>query len=1542
MMNKRKLLLVLGFVAAWGASLSANAGTMVLDGFVDQSPATINLPATQLLMATVNTTGSQGGNDASATTVSIGGSVVAADIAEVCVDYGGVQVACQASPGSLTNISISLGGNQKGGSPFDYRVSLNSSAGGKTILLTVESITNAILTDNIPLPQSTALRNIAGGVTAPILNTSTLQSLAAVTSSTATLGGNITGDGGDPITSRGTVWNTTGAPITENAVPEGGTTIDIPFSHLRDTPPLNAGTLIYFRSYAVNGTGTGYGPDNSFYTEPAASPLSATIDNVGDTGFTINWPPNPAGDGDGALVVVSTNAITALPTDGAEPAFSSVYLTGADIGTNEYVVYRGTGATSVAVTGLTASTLYNVAVFYSAGVGTGETGINYRQTSPATASQTTNTPAVAPTFIIPPTFASVTATTAVLGGTMDSNGGAPVVCGVEWDNDAPGAPYANSQTWDGHPAACEDGVPFVASVTGLPPGDTIYFRAYATNSAGTGFSAENNFPTPATVPTVTVDPAVPLTATTATFGGEVTADGGSPILARGTVWNTTGAPDIVTDLARALAEGGTSVGVPFSHTRIDLPAGTLVYYRAYATNSVGTAYSAVLSFTPSGPPEMVATPPLATSITHNSAVLGGQITSDGGTPILARGTVWNTTGAPTIVDNPLAEGGLTVGVPFSHTRTLPSGTTIFYRSYATNSTGTGYSANDSTFTTETEPTIQATNITFPKVSGRSMRISWTRGNGDGSIVVLRLGTPADPGIQAPTDGNDYAANPDYTLAPELPVNSQNFVVYKGTGNHVLVTGLTLTTNYSVAVYEYAGNGASTDYLTVLPAEATQATTNVPVHNEDNRVNCSDCHSHGSWSPTRAELITACQVCHSALNEASGKLMFENHLTPGRNPDIDVVACGFCHELHTPGGANTTESFNVVTGVTQLNKSFLRANVDKYVSTASPPAYLHTDQPLREAGNPNGDPEALAVTPDRAVEGGLEVTASPTDQQATGYCQVCHTLTKNHRSTNLAGGTPSDQSHDGESNNSGLGTETNCGTCHQHKSNFAGIGGSATCESCHSSEQPTTGAPTRPIITTQFDRLSSHIGGGGPGGSSLAVQEDCMVCHEQGDHQQKTVGVWNVDDGITFYTQTDDTTVVPTTSTGQGEIFAPGCLSCHDTNGASSLPAYAGDPAGQTDMSPFNATSLAPPPIIDSVLWSNASHNRLTASNPTGPFGANPVTCVGDGANGCHASGHGTDSLSLLANAASPNPAVGAAVNLTDFCFNCHDSNGPSSKDIQAQFPASTATDWDGSVNRLYLSANKQHDVLSSDQAVSGATLSCKNCHDPHAVSATEPVLNPDTGASLRTYLLTNSTTYWDGSSNVPFNYWDGTAEMTNVVKPNGAGDPDEMDYIEFCVTCHDGDPPPGVVMPGTVQNIGLMWATNDQHGLPEGNDSSRGLLKAPFPTHANRDGTSNSAMNCSTCHGAHGSGNIYNLRTQVSVAGSPMQIGSSFWDATAIESSTPGQTFGDTSYVFPVNANGQQEMYGWGAWCTFCHEVAHGSNNGLGCSSGHRHGGSNF
>jgi hypothetical protein len=181
-----------------------------------------------------------------------------------------------------------------------------------------------------------------------------------------------------------------------------------------------------------------------------------------------------------------------------------------------------------------------------------------------------------------------------------------------------------------------------------------------------------------------------------------------------------------------------------------------------------------------------------------------------------------------------------------------------------------------------------------------LRIEWTPGNGEGSIVVLRTGTQVHP-----LDNNDYTSNPDFTLGEDI--GSGNIVVYKGNGSAVAVTGLTELTTYQVSIYDFAGSGVDTYYLTpddtpgAPPAEGSKPTTDVPIHNLEYGLDCNDCHnSHGEFLPRDASLQGVCETCHNPSGQASDKLEFGLHLTPNKNPAVDYVDCGSCHEVHNPG------------------------------------------------------------------------------------------------------------------------------------------------------------------------------------------------------------------------------------------------------------------------------------------------------------------------------------------------------------------------------------------------------------------------------------------------------------------------------------------------------------------------------------------------------------------------------------------------------------------------------------------------------------------
>ena len=94
------------------------------------------------------------------------------------------------------------------------------------------------------------------------------------------------------------------------------------------------------------------------------------------------------------------------------------------------------------------------------------------------------------------------------------------------------------------------------------------------------------------IPTVTTTAVTDITHASATCGGNVTSDGGTNITARGVCWSTSPNPTI----SSSHTTNGNGTG-SFTSILTELSDNTIYYVRAYATNSVGTAYGNEVSFT---------------------------------------------------------------------------------------------------------------------------------------------------------------------------------------------------------------------------------------------------------------------------------------------------------------------------------------------------------------------------------------------------------------------------------------------------------------------------------------------------------------------------------------------------------------------------------------------------------------------------------------------------------------------------------------------------------------------------------------------------------------------------------------------------------------------------------------------------------------------------------------------------------------------------------------------------------------------------------
>jgi uncharacterized protein (TIGR02145 family) len=426
---------------------------------------------------------------------------------------------------------------------------------------------------------------------------------------------------------------------------------------------LSYNTKYYVRAYIKNSSTVIYSDDIlSFQTLAIGLPAVTTgsFDNITASSAVISGNLDDFGSGASSVLQYGHcwSNETTTPTIGSSKT---------SLGFRD-----ATGAFESTLVGLSQGTLYYVRAY-----ATNDAGTSYGNLVSFTTTQAVTVPVVTTASI-----SSITESSAVSGGEVTSDGGATVTArGVCW-NATGNATLSDSYTNDGSGPGS-----FTSDITGLSYGTTYYVRAYATNSAGTAYGNQVSFTAgqEVTSPVVTTASISSITQSSAVSGGEVISDGGATVAARGVCWNTTGNP-IISDNHTTDGSGTGS----FTSNITGLSSNTFYYVRAYATNSAGTAYGNQVSFTAG---QDATYPVVATleisSITYSSAVSGGDVTSDGGETVTARGVCWNTTGNPMISDDHTADGSGT-GSFTSNITGLSTFTTYYVRAYATNSAGTAY------------------------------------------------------------------------------------------------------------------------------------------------------------------------------------------------------------------------------------------------------------------------------------------------------------------------------------------------------------------------------------------------------------------------------------------------------------------------------------------------------------------------------------------------------------------------------------------------------------------------------------------------------------------------------------------------------------------------------------------------------------------------------------------------------------------------------------------------------------------------------------
>jgi hypothetical protein len=149
---------------------------------------------------------------------------------------------------------------------------------------------------------------------------------------------------------------------------------------------------------------------------------------------------------------------------------------------------------------------------------------------------------------------------------------------------------SDSKTQLGKPAGTGG---FTSQLTGLEAGMKYYLKAYLTDGSTPVYGKEISFTTvAASVSTLTTTAITSVTTSTAASGGNISTEGGAPVTSRGVCWSTSTGPTT----ADSKTSDGTGTG-SFTSSMTGLIPNTTYYVRAYAINSVGTAYGEDISFT---------------------------------------------------------------------------------------------------------------------------------------------------------------------------------------------------------------------------------------------------------------------------------------------------------------------------------------------------------------------------------------------------------------------------------------------------------------------------------------------------------------------------------------------------------------------------------------------------------------------------------------------------------------------------------------------------------------------------------------------------------------------------------------------------------------------------------------------------------------------------------------------------------------------------------------------------------------------------------
>lgn len=188
-----------------------------------------------------------------------------------------------------------------------------------------------------------------------------------------------------------------------------------------------------------------------------------------------------------------------------------------------------------------------------------------------------------------------------------------------------------------------------------------------------------------------------------------------------------------------------------------------------------------------------------------------------------------------------------------------------------------------------------------QIEGNSLRFAWKNGTGARRIVVARKSRAV---TFKPVNGNSYPANPNFGSGVDM--GDGQFVVYNGADRHVNLNGLTHSSAYTLAVYEYSGTGADSRYYTEKSLNLTAQTAFPPNQSSTDMITRNTSNSiHFAWTKGDGQKrIVVIREGHAVEGVPVQLHSYQAHAEFGRGVQIQegefVVFCDTGSEVTVTG------------------------------------------------------------------------------------------------------------------------------------------------------------------------------------------------------------------------------------------------------------------------------------------------------------------------------------------------------------------------------------------------------------------------------------------------------------------------------------------------------------------------------------------------------------------------------------------------------------------------------------------------------------------